>query len=1573
MLLDLLKKAGSKIINKLDRDKSMPGFQLAPGGWQGVKQRVTNDPGGYSFTRPLSSIGQYGVPGQAMRGALSLTPFTSLGNLDPVSRSNYQATAPQTPAEKSAELVGKWAYGSALTAPIMGSSAATMLGGTMKNTLIGSGFGAGAAGVNALLNKRLPTASELGQGAVQGASNSWVYPATNAITDSLLKGAAQAIPASAKYLKPLTDAGLRKSGDWFRDTAKQGVDKLLKTGVKKVAPQLLKGGVRDAAETPLETAYFASQDEGGSYSDRYKQRFLSDLISNFGIGALRQGVGIGKAGVSSQKIDPSVSITQPKPPTDPLEALKARGTPEVIKGNYWRFETTGTEKGNVRFFSKQKDYVDEYKYVKERGGKSGKIIQEKIELKNPLIVKAEGNKFSDPSFEKKYIQQAIDNGNDSVVFRNGDDEFIAKIGYNQSQPKPPTDGVEVPSKLQEIQNKLIQKAKLAPEFIDSGLPKQKTKAEINQDATKYLSGKVDSNIIDEYIAKGYSPSQIRSVLKNVPQATYSKLAENPEYTRNYFDKMLASSKVEPIKQQVKINQPIKPSSDFLEVVSKAKNPEDVESIKQFLPKYLSSLEQSLSKPFDKVVADLESGVSSKDTQKLENFFKVFRTKAESLGNTMGNIKDYFTHITKERALNIIQNGAEPDTFGSILSTPYFAKKRTGKLQDYDKSTLALQAYALEATKNLSLSPVKAQEVKIANDIKNEYIKSADDPLRRMGVWQKGVDVVKKLEPISTKSVDYDAPQKEGYQVLFGSAFRSNADRAMMVGQKFYDAFYKPVNDAQINTMKYMQSLIKTGDADLAKLYSVEIGSGKASRDEMIARLYMKESRYEYKKANDAFMENVKNANFKQAYLAQLVNDIHKDSLAFSVRNDVATEKVLAFVRSMTGRGGIGINLASAINNLFETKRIFSTTSTKHFLTGLKRMIAGEDLRAKYGRESTYSTALERGGVFKKNLGQKVIDKMDNALFFMFDKSESFKDKWFLASLEEQAKSKGLKGYDLERYVIQKFDQYAIKYGKGQDIGIYKSPLIKTIGQFGQYAIKDVAIFTDKVAGASKGDVGDMKYVAKYALASTAQVAAFKAMLGVLGFGNQTGTAIDLFNDLFTKGVPISPAADLVLQLFTDITDELSGTELEEFERQQKDKAMKRNIATFTIPGSNQLVFKSGLQSMLNSETVDKVLPFGTMYYQKMGYHPNWKGNVAHQVSEPGTAGFAKSFFFGPSYDPKRQEYIDRLKGRQGTGIATGLNTNQSQVYKELPNDQRDSFYKQVTSNLDQSLAQKKEIDSILEPKKPTLLENLFGKKEQEQVGTPVQSATAQQIKDYNSGTYSLIDAGVVPSQERLAYTYFRTNSPTSNDLSKRAKGFEQLNKLMSNEDYSDEQKEAILKASGVKMDAYAYYRDATRDMYEKRQILMDLIGDKKGGEMTQLLYQLRRSVGGKQFLVSGDIDYLYDRGWISKQDKKLLEAVKFDEITNEFYFDRDYKGGSGGSGGSGSSEVNSKTGLTLKQEVALIKKIGSLMKYEDFKPAKQQSNYHPLSSLFSGSKTATQNILKTKKLKPVKLAKGIIG
>jgi hypothetical protein len=101
----------------------------------------------------------------------------------------------------------------------------------------------------------------------------------------------------------------------------------------------------------------------------------------------------------------------------------------------------------------------------------------------------------------------------------------------------------------------------------------------------------------------------------------------------------------------------------------------------------------------------------------------------------------------------------------------------------------------------------------------------------------------------------------------------------------------------------------------------------------------------------------------------------------------------------------------------------------------------------------------------------------------------------------------------------------------------------------------------------------------------------------------------------------------------------------------------------------------------------------------------------------------------------------------------------------------------------------------------------------------------------------------------------------------------------------------------------------------------------------------KRTVGGKAVSGTGDFDYLYDQGFITKDEKKLLNAIKYDETKGEFYMDRDYKGG----------------GVSASQQRSLVNRVNSI--FNQTRPKSRKVNF------FDELKTKTPKPPKAPKLK----------
>lgn len=131
-------------------------------------------------------------------------------------------------------------------------------------------------------------------------------------------------------------------------------------------------------------------------------------------------------------------------------------------------------------------------------------------------------------------------------------------------------------------------------------------------------------------------------------------------------------------------------------------------------------------------------------------------------------------------------------------------------------------------------------------------------------------------------------------------------------------------------------------------------------------------------------------------------------------------------------------------------------------------------------------------------------------------------------------------------------------------------------------------------------------------------------------------------------------------------------------------------------------------------------------------------------------------------------------------------------------------------------------------------------------------------------------------------------------------------KIADDEYLTPEQKASIINAAKIDGADLEYYRAASMDQTDRLEGLLMYAGTFEGNRddfLTELMLG-KRQVGGKSMFSTSMYDRLYDEGYITKEEKALIAAVKYDPVFNKFYMDRDYKGGGGG-GGATASKVRS--------------------------------------------------------------------
>lgn len=1044
--------------------------------------------------------------------------------------------------------------------------------------------------------------------------------------------------------------------------------------------------------------------------------------------------------------------------------------------------------------------------------------------------------------------------------------------------------------IQQRQQRALEMAKTAPKTVEKPVPFSETPEGI--DYTKYQTIKVQENVIKKgyneevikrLVDEGYKPNWVDNILSKAKDP--ERLKSDPDYAYNYFKKSAEAEGIKPIK---KINQILQSKPEpvqslqpqpkpYRERLVEAKTLDEVQALRQESDRVIQDINTIFKKhgvSFQDVVKDLESGKQTPDTKILTEWLDIHKSRAEADLYKGINTKDnYFPHYTKEAVNDLITNPPKPDTFSGILTDPGFSNKRTGKLENYEITPEVLKAYQNDALRNAGIPEIQKIEIKISQEIAEEFRKSSNVVAKGTSLAPQ-VDVVGKLQSIpidpGVPKTVFNAPQKTAVKEGVSGAFRSVNDRAKMAGEQFYNTFLWPFRKVEQEVNQFAGQISKLDDARLQSLYSSQTGRSiqGLSREDLIMRLVLEKNSSLNRGATEMFKEAVKNSEFKQPWLKNLANEIFDEYVGSGLRTSGATERILGAIRSQAGRGALGLNVGSALNNVFELKRAFSVIGTNELATGFKRVMSGENFSQKYGIDSVSSTALER--LKGRNVIGRTLEAVDKGLFYMFDKTEKFKDQIMLAGFEQQGIKKGLNGEALTKFVLQKFDQFAIKYGKGNDVGLYKSPLLKTIFQFGQYPIKDLVIAIDKAGGALKGDRGDASYIAKYAVSSVAQMMIFKAVLGKIGFGDQTNTPIDVMQNISEGEVPMTPAVKALFGIAQNLSDKLTGNELDEYDQDQRDKSISRSMAVASIPASNQLYYKTG-------KTIEN---------QARGYQEKFTGNVANPVSTD-PAGVVKSLLFGPSYDPKRMEYIDSLD----SGSA-GLDKTQSAVFKNLPKEEQVPYYDASVAGNKRKAENKKVIESLENPKKQSFFDSLLGKKEDTTPKWGIEPKTAQEKKEHKSLVVASLETGTTVPTKDIQRALFDNKSASSSLVQERMDVYKALEKALDNENYTEEQKQAIIKASGAKEEAISYYLTARKDMDVKLQELTPILESMPPEERLQFLATGRMKLGGQQLVTSEMITYLYDNELIGENEKELLSNLKFDEGKNKFYTSLKFSKGS---------------------------------------------------------------------------------
>jgi hypothetical protein len=321
--------------------------------------------------------------------------------------------------------------------------------------------------------------------------------------------------------------------------------------------------------------------------------------------------------------------------------------------------------------------------------------------------------------------------------------------------------------------------------------------------------------------------------------------------------------------------------------------------------------------------------------------------------------------------------------------------------------------------------------------------------------------------------------------------------------------------------------------------------------------------------------------------------------------------------------------------------------------------------------------------------------------------------------------------------------------------------------------------------------------------------------------------------------------------------------------------------------------------------------------QGRGYAQTKDGSPMYEAPEGLDA--ARSLAFGQSSTQNARDFFDN-------DFTGWLSDSQKKVFDRITNqDKKIDFLQKAQASQENKNRSKSNLDSVLGSKnkdgvreKDSFWDNLLGSKSSQSSTQPTEGVltkptTAQERLDNENYVKEMFAAGQPVADSDLKLALFNDYTAKTDSIKQRKEVYQKLTTAMDDEFYSDEQKQAVLKASGATKEQYDFYRLADMTQTERLQEMLPSLGDLSEPENFEKLALYRASLGGKQVMGNDMVNYLYESDYISKDQKELLTALQYDEITNKFYYKKGSKYGSEGSGG---SDDGSK--ITYDQAVKLF-------------------------------------------------------
>ena len=268
------------------------------------------------------------------------------------------------------------------------------------------------------------------------------------------------------------------------------------------------------------------------------------------------------------------------------------------------------------------------------------------------------------------------------------------------------------------------------------------------------------------------------------------------------------------------------------------------------------------------------------------------------------------------------------------------------------------------------------------------------------------------------------------------------DLARIITDKVPGGVYDPFLVQRIGRMGYKR------DAWLALEAYVKRAVRKANMDPALERLKGKADTLE-KTQYDYVKNYLDDVNMRPTMAEEWANNSIKTFFGYRWGDRPALSMTNA-ARMMIYRGALGLNIKSAIRNLTQGINTYAKLGEKYTIIGYTKLLTGQ-----FDRKEIAQIPAITGNIVEKRLSSKptVMEKLDYGLFAAMKVAEYTNRVSAYLGAKAKAIAEGKSEYEAVKYAEKIVKDTQFSYTSIDTPRALRGPFMKTILQFGSYAIK----------------------------------------------------------------------------------------------------------------------------------------------------------------------------------------------------------------------------------------------------------------------------------------------------------------------------------------------------------------------------------------------------------------------------------------------------------------------------------------------------------------------------------------